>query len=147
MREYWMLALCFLAVVAIVCGCSLKNKQTDDVNKKVKKPPLTSAVLKRDKELHVKLAEEFVIFADGNITTGFEWFYCGKDTVDGVELKKNGYESTDKDSIKSGSPGIFSFYFEAKKAGRYELKFEYKRPWEKDKEPWWVNSIVIVVEE
>ena len=151
MKEYWMIALCLLAVVAILCGCATKKKQTDDitktddVNKKVEELALPSAVLGQAKEFHVKVAEEFVILADGNITTGFSWFYCSKDTVDGVVLKKNDYVTEKRDRIVSGAPGIFRFYFEAKKAGRHELKFEYKRPWEKDVEPT-VGKILIVVE-
>jgi predicted secreted protein len=151
MREYWMVALCLLVVVAIVCGCAAKKKQTNDINKtddvkkKVEEPPLPSAVLDKDKELHVHVAEEFVILADGNITTGFSWFYCGKDTVDGVELKKNDYIHPKTNGITCGAPGMFQFVFEAKKAGRYELKFEYKRPWEKDVEPT-VEKITVVVE-
>ena len=151
MKEYWMIALCLLAVVAILCGCATKKKQTDDitktddVNKKVEESALPSAVLGQAKEFHVKVAEEFVILADGNITTGFSWFYCSKDTVDGVVLKKNDYVTEKRDRIVSGAPGIFRFYFEAKKAGRHELKFEYKRPWEKDREPM-VKTITIVVE-
>ncbi len=151
MREYWMVALCLLVVVAIVCGCAAKKKQTNDINKtddvkkKVEEPPLPSAVLDKDKELHVHVAEEFVILADGNITTGFSWYYCGKDTVDGVELKRNDYFTEKTDRIVSGAPGVFQFVFEAKKAGRHELTFEYKRPWEKDVEPT-VKTIMIVVE-
>ena len=151
MKEYWMIALCLLAVLAILCGCAARKKptddinKTDDVNKKVEEPALPSAVLGKDQEFHIKVAEKFVILADGNITTGFSWFYCGKDTVDGVELKKNDYVTEKRDRIVSGAPGIFRFYFEAKKAGRHELKFEYKRPWEKDVEPT-VKTITIVVE-
>ena len=145
MREYWMVALCLLAVVAIFCGCTLKKKQTDEINQNVKEPSLPSAVLGQNKELHVKVADEFVILADGNITTGFSWYYCGKDTVDGVELKKNDYFTEKTDRIVSGAPGVFQFVFEAKKAGRHELTFEYKRPWEKDVEPT-VNTILVIVE-
>ncbi len=151
MKEYWILALCLVAAVAILCGCAARKKQTDDigkmddVNKKVEEPALPSAVLGKDQEFHIKAAEEFVILADGNITTGFAWYYTGKDTVDGVELKKNDYVTEKRDRIVSGAPGIFRFYFEAKKAGRHELKFEYKRPWEKDVEPT-VGKILIVVE-
>ncbi len=151
MKEYWILAMCLVVVVAILCGCAARKKQTDDigkmddVNKKVEEPALPSAVLGKDQEFHIKAAEEFVILADGNITTGFAWYYTGKDTVDGVELKKNDYVTEKRDRIVSGAPGIFRFYFEAKNAGRHELKFEYKRPWEKDVEPT-VGKILIVVE-
>ena len=151
MKEYWILALCLVVAVAILCGCAARKKQTDeigkmdDANKKVEEPALPSAVLGKDQEFHIKAAEEFVILADGNITTGFAWYYTGKDTVDGVELKKNDYVTEQRDRIVSGAPGIFRFYFEAKKAGRHELKFEYKRPWEKDVEPT-VGKILIVVE-
>ena len=151
MKEYWMIALCLLAVVAIVCGCAARKKQTDDigkmddVNKKVEEPALPSAVLGKDQEFHIKAAEEFVILADGNITTGFAWYYTGKDTVDGVELKKDDYIHPKTNGMTSGAPGMFQFVFEAKKPGRHELKFEYKRPWEKDMEPQ-AESILIVVE-
>ena len=151
MKEYWILALCLVTAVAILCGCAARKKQTDDigkmddVNKKVEEPALPSAVLGKDQEFHIKAAEEFVILADGNITTGFAWYYTGKDTVDGVELKKNDYVTEKRDRIVSGAPGIFRFYFEAKKIGRHELKFEYKRPWEKDVEPM-EKMITIVVE-
>ena len=151
MKEDWILAVCLLAAVAVLCGCAAKKKstddinKTDDVNKKVEEPPLPSAVLGQAKELQVKLAEEFVILADGNITTGFSWFYCGKETVDGVELKKKDYIHPKTNGITSGAPGKFQFVFEAKKPGRYELKFEYKRPWEEDEMPL-TESIVIVVE-
>ena len=140
-----------MTAVAILCGCAARKKQTDDigkmddVNKKVEEPALPSAVLGKDQEFHIKAEEAFVIPADGNITTGFAWYYTGKDTVDGVELKKNDYVTEKSDRIVSGAPGIFRFYFEAKKAGRHELKFEYKRPWEKDVEPT-VGKILIVVE-
>ena len=99
----------------------------------------------RVKESNVKVAEEFVILADGNITTGFSWYYCGKDTVDGVELKKNEYIDPKTNGIVCGAPGVFQFVFDAKKAGRHELKFEYKRPWEKDVKPT-VKTIIVVVE-
>ena len=80
-----------------------------------------------------------------NITTGFSWYYCGKETVDGVELKKNDYINPKTDGITCGAPGVFQFVFEAKKAGKYELTFEYKRPWEKDVEPT-MDKITVVVE-
>ena len=145
MKECLILVLCLIVVITIVCGCTMKKPKPDDDNKKVMEPSLTSAVLGRNAELHVHLAEEFVILADGNITTGFSWFYCGKDTVDGVELKKNDYIHPKTNGITSGAPGKSQFVFEAKKVGRHELKFEYKRPWEKDMEPM-VKTILIIVE-
>ena len=137
---------CMLIVVmGVLVGCHAGKEKKKPEEPVVKEPPLPSAVLDRDKELHVHVAEEFVILADGNITTGFSWYYCGKDTVDGVELKRNDYFTEKTDRIVSGAPGVFQFVFEAKKAGRHELTFEYKRPWEKDVEPT-VKTIMIVVE-
>ena len=137
--------LCLLLATVLLIGCKNKKGQENQDVKVVKEPPLPTAVLGQNKELEVKLAEEFVILADGNITTGFAWYYCGKETVDGVELKKNDYIDPKTNGITCGAPGVFQFVFEAKKAGRYELKFEYKRPWEKDMEPT-VEKIVVVVE-
>ena len=137
---------CILLIsMLLLAGCHVWKGKKKPEEPIATEPPLPSAILGREKELQVKVAEEFVILAEGNITTGFSWFYCGKDTVDGVELKKNDYVTEETSRIVSGASGVFRFYFEAKKAGRYELKFENKRPWEKDVEPM-VNSIVVVVE-
>ena len=129
----------------LLAGCHVWKGKKKPEEPIATEPPLPSAILGREKELQVKVAEEFVILAEGNITTGFSWFYCGKDTVDGVELKKNDYVTEETSRIVSGAPGVFRFYFEAKKPGRYELVFENKRPWEKDVEPQ-VNSILVIVE-
>lgn len=139
------IVLCLLLATVLLIGCKNKKGQENQDVKVVKEPPLPTAVLGQNKELEVKLAEEFVILADGNITTGFAWYYCGKETVDGVELKKNDYIDPKTNGITCGAPGVFQFVFEAKKAGRYELKFEYKRPWEKDVEPT-TKSILIIAE-
>ena len=147
MIKLTVMAVSILLIAMVLWGC---RNGADDTKKKpaaptVTEPPLPSATLGRVKELQVKVAEEFVILADGNITTGFAWYYCGKETVDGVELKKNDYIDPKTNGITCGAPGMFQFVFEAKKAGRYELKFEYKRPWEKDVEPM-VEKILIVVD-
>ena len=137
---------CILTIsMLLLAGCHVWKGKKKPEEPVATEPPLPSAMLGQVKELQVKVAEEFVILADGNITTGFSWFYCGKDTVDGVELKKEDYIHPKTNGITSGAPGVFQFVFVAKKTGRYELKFEYKRPWEKDMEPT-VEKIMIVVE-
>ena len=95
MIKLTVMAVSILLIAMVLWGC---RNGADDTKKKpaaptVTEPPLPSATLGQTKELQVKLAEEFVILADGNITTGFSWFYCGKETVDGVELKKDDYEA------------------------------------------------------
>ncbi len=134
-----------LITMLLLAGCHVWKGKKKPEEPVATEPPLPSAMLGRVKEMQVKVAEEFVILADGNITTGFSWFYCGKDTVDGVELKKNDYIHPKTNGITCGAQGVFQFVFEAKKTGRYELIFEYKRPWEKDMEPT-VEKIMIVVE-
>ena len=145
MKTIIICCLLVVVVMGVLVGCSACKGKKEPEGPVVKEPPLPSATLGRVKELNVKVAEEFVILADGNITTGFSWYYCGKETVDGVELKKNDYINPKTDGITCGAPGVFQFVFEAKKAGKYELKFEYKRPWEKDVEPT-VDKITVVVE-
>ncbi len=137
---------CILLIsMLLLAGCHVWKGKKKPEEPVATEPPLPSAMLGRVKEMQVKVAEEFVILADGNITTGFSWYYCGKDTVDGVEMKKNEYIDPKTNGIVCGAPGVFQFVFDAKKAGRHELKFEYKRPWEKDVKPT-VKTIIVVVE-
>ena len=145
MIKLTVMAMSILLIAMVLLGCRNGTDNTKRIPYTAPETSLKTATLGQVKELQVKVAEEFVILADGNITTGFSWYYCGKDTVDGVELKKNDYIDPKTNGIICGAPGVFQFVFEAKKAGRYELKFEYKRPWEKDVEPT-VKKITIVVE-
>ena len=139
------MATSILLIAMLLLGCRSGADNTKKMPNAAPEPSLTTATLGQARELHVKVKDEFVILADGNITTGFAWYYCGKDTVDGVELKKNEYINPKTNGMVCGAPGVFQFVFEAKKAGRHELKFEYKRPWEKDVAPT-VKTIMIVVE-
>ena len=139
-----------LASTLLLLGCngikSALEKRKKPEDPVVEEPSLKMATLDTTKELHVNVAEEFIIRVEGNPSTGFSWFYCGKDTVDGVEMKKSDYEpAKKKNSIECGAPVMCRFYFEAKKPGSHELKFEYKRPWEKDEDPM-TKSIMVIVE-
>ncbi len=145
MIKLTVMAISILLIVMVLLGCRNGADNTKKMPNAAPESSLKTATLGQVKELHVKVAEEFVILADGNITTGFSWYYCGKDTVDGVELKKNEYIDPKTNGIVCGAPGVFQFVFDAKKAGRHELKFEYKRPWEKDVKPT-VKTIIVVVE-
>ncbi len=145
MIKLTVMAISILLIVMVLLGCRNGADNTKKMPNAAPESSLKTATLGQVKELHVKVAEEFVILADGNITTGFSWYYCGKDTVDGVEMKKNEYIDPKTNGIVCGAPGVFQFVFDAKKAGRHELKFEYKRPWEKDVKPT-VKTIIVVVE-
>jgi inhibitor of cysteine peptidase len=83
----------------------------------------------------------------GNPTTGFEWRM--------VELKsevvkadgKGEYVPDKNDPPRVGSGGTYVFKFTAAKPGKATLKFEYLRPWEKDKAPAQKFSVNLVVAE
>lgn len=88
-----------------------------DNNKKVK--------LDKGSVLSVRLA--------GNPTTGFQWVIDKNDKQVLSPQGKPEYKPEKKGVIGGG--GHFTFRFKAEQAGTSDLVLEYKRPFEKDKEP------------
>jgi inhibitor of cysteine peptidase len=99
------------------------------------------------KTIKAATGKKIEISLKGNPTTGFEWRM--------VELKsevvktdgKGEYVPDKNDQPKVGSGGTYVFKFITAKPGKVTLKFEYLRPWEKDKEPAQKFSVNLVVAE
>jgi len=99
------------------------------------------------KTIKAATGKKIEISLKGNPTTGFDWRM--------VELKsevvkadgKGEYVPDKYDLPRVGSGGTFVFKFIAAKPGKATLKFEYLRPWEKDKAPAQKFSVNLVVAE
>ncbi len=95
----------------------------------------------------VKLGQgqELVVQLEANPTTGYQWILAegGK-----AILKQEGapvYTAKTHSPLIMGAGGIETWRFRATYPGREVLRFEYRRPWEKDKPPERVMRFNVVV--
>ena len=99
------------------------------------------------KTIKAATGKKMEISLKGNPTTGFEWRMAElKSEV--VKTDGKGEYVPDKNNPpRVGSGGTFVFKFIAAKPGKATLKFEYLRPWEKDKAPAQKFSVNLIVAE
>jgi inhibitor of cysteine peptidase len=99
------------------------------------------------KTIKAVTGKKMEISLKGNPTTGFEWRMAElKSEV--VKADGKGEYVPDKNNPpRVGSGGTFVFKFIAAKPGKVTLKFEYLRPWEKDKAPPQKFSVNLIVAE
>jgi inhibitor of cysteine peptidase len=96
----------------------------------------TVTITDKDKDAKVELAkgDKLLVKLPANPTTGFTWMIAKEED----KLKSAGkpdYEPADKDKKVVGGGGTQTFTFTAQAAGEVEMELQYKRPFEKDKEP------------
>jgi inhibitor of cysteine peptidase len=87
------------------------------------------------KTIKTTAGKKIEVSLKGNPTTGFNWQMA---ELKGESIKADGkgeYIPDKTDPPRVGSGGTFVFKFIAVKSGKTTLKFEYLRPWEKDKPP------------
>jgi inhibitor of cysteine peptidase len=104
------------------------------------------------KTIKAATGKKIEISLKGNPTTGFEWRMVEQKSdvvkADGKgEYVKGEYVPDKNDPPRVGSGGTFVFKFTTAKPGKATLKFEYLRPWEKDKAPAQKFSVNLVVAE
>jgi inhibitor of cysteine peptidase len=105
----------------------------------------TVTITDKDKDAKVELAkgDKLLVKLPANPTTGFTWVIASKSEKDkgdtlGDILKSAGkpeYEPADKDKKIIGGGGTQTFTFTAQAVGEVEVEMQYKRTFEKDKEP------------
>lgn len=100
------------------------------------KPPIKLTALNHGKTIVAAVGEKIIVTLSGNATTGFAWSLA---KLDGQSVKQTGKAEYVPDDAKGkvGVGGKYTFTFEAAKAGKTALNFEYKKPWEKT-----VDSVV-----
>lgn len=86
-----------------------------------------------------------MILLKGNPTTGYSWFVK---EVEGKAVAQDGevvYQKDDPATPRPGQGGVFAASFRPKNAGKSTIHMEYKRPWEKGKEPAKTFTVTIEV--
>ena len=91
------------------------------------------ASLDKDMTVDIKQGQTLELEVDSNPTTGYSWDVTSSVNA-GVLRQKRKYKYIPESDLV-GAGGIQIFYFEGLQRGTAELTFEYRRPWEKDKEP------------
>jgi predicted secreted protein len=83
------------------------------------------------KVIDVRPGERVIVRLASNRSTGYSWalLTSGSDAL--TRLASEYTQVADAEG-KPGAPGVESWYFQAKGSGRQELRFEYRRPWERN---------------
>src|SRR5262249_53305235 len=121
-----------LALTAGAAGGKTVTLTDDDL----KKDNVKVELAKGDK-LQLKLA--------ANPTTGFTWVIGSKDNPALKSAGKPEYTADKKGKVGGGGVQVFTFTAEA--AGEADLEMQYKRPFEKDKEPAKTYKFKVVIKQ
>ena len=105
---------------------------------------LTDADLKKD-NVKVELAkgDKLELKLAANPTTGFTWVVGSKESTALKSAGKPEYVPDKKGKVGGGGIQVFTFTAEA--AGEVDVEMQYKRPFEKDKEPAKVYKFRVVI--
>ena len=79
--------------------------------------------------------QELVVRLRSNPSTGYSWTIGARATGVLVSAGPPAFEPDPKSAGRVGAGGVEAFRFTAAAAGREALRFEYRRPWEKDAAP------------
>jgi predicted secreted protein len=83
------------------------------------------------KVIEVGRGERVIVRLASNRTTGYSWALLSSG-ADALTRLASEYTQVVGAEGKPGADGVESWYFHAKGAGQQELRFEYRRPWERD---------------
>jgi predicted secreted protein len=86
-----------------------------------------------EKAIQCKIGEAFSISLDSNPTTGYKWQLAHSQDGKFLKLISSKYKAPKTELAGAGGKEIWSF--KGLSVGQTKIVFEYKRPWEKDKEP------------
>jgi inhibitor of cysteine peptidase len=93
--------------------------------------------------IELRPGEQMELVLVGNPTTGFTWEI---ETLDEAVLQQSGDPLYVSDRDVPGSPGKFTFRFEAAGAGQTTLRLIYHRPFEEDTPPLETFELTVIVQ-
>lgn len=96
------------------------------------------------REARLAAGQSLAVYLPGNPTTGYSWKLVGG-TGDVVEAAGE-VEYVPENTGLMGSGGVFVFRLRAVGKGSAALRFEYRRPWEKDKPALYQAAVDVAVE-
>jgi len=88
-----------------------------------------------DRLIEITRGQTVVIRLSGNRTTGYAWTLAGVRPAGLTPLGEPSYEPASGPSNAVGTGGVETWSFLASASGRQDLRFEYRRPWERDAAP------------
>lgn len=91
----------------------------------------------------VRRGQSIAVLLPSNRSTGFRWSLVP--ALAGVLTASRDAGYTQDSSGGVGAPGVETWTFEASQSGQQELRFEYRRPWEKTVPPARVIALTIAV--
>jgi inhibitor of cysteine peptidase len=98
-------------------------------------------------EATIKRGQPFDVLLKANFSTGFRW-EVGRIEVPAVILRSAGKRTRRASpSQGAGAPTVQAFEFEGISAGKTDIVFVYRRPWEKNVPPAATASLAITVNE
>jgi copper homeostasis protein (lipoprotein) len=92
---------------------------------------VTLAEADSGKVIEVRAGEKVTVRLVSNRSTGYGWAFLTSGSNALTRLASE-YTQVVGAEGKPGSDGIESWYFQAKDSGQQELRFEYRRPWERN---------------
>jgi len=123
-----------LASVLVACGKTdlpRTDTPTATASTTSELPMLTLSGSDAGRPIDVKVGQRFAVRLAGNRTTGYEWKLASALTVM-TQLGEQTYTPDPSPPGMVGRGGVEGWSFEATRSGREDLRFEYRRPWEKD---------------
>jgi inhibitor of cysteine peptidase len=131
-----------LGRTAIACGAyGLAEKPAEVEKKKV-----TVTAENNGKEVTVNQGEVVEVRLEANPSTGYEWEIIQNDAEILTPLGDPKFElpaPTEPPIV--GAPTMQIFQFSAAKAGKANLKLEYRRPWDKESKPLDSFAVTVIV--
>lgn len=86
---------------------------------------------------YLKMGDTFEITLSSNASSGYKWSHESKDNFDIIRIvPKNVLSGENFDpEMAVGAPMDLVYFITPKKPGEFKLRFEQKRPWEKNSSP------------
>lgn len=108
-----------------------------------KAPEVIDVKIDGDKTVGLRMGQLLRLKLDSNPTTGYSWDIASMD--DNGVVRQFGKMRYVREGEMMGSGGYQLYRITPLKKGTAAVRFEYKRPWEKDTEPVKKHTVRIVV--
>lgn len=115
-----------MASTIALSACAHEAERANSVNNAVVVEHAVSAQI-----MQLSLGETFTARLASNPSTGYSWTLI-ENVGDALKQGERVFESEKNNANMAGVGGVDVWKFEAVKKGQQTLRFEYRRPWEKD---------------
>ncbi|MGE5342252.1 MAG: protease inhibitor I42 family protein [Candidatus Omnitrophota bacterium] len=144
--KFWFLSVLILVLFGF--GVPM-NAQTPPDQPPNEMDTYTISLVSPESHIQVKALKPFAIKIEGNITTGYAWYF--KPNADPEKelfkfIRKKTDDELQNEPKLMGAPSFEILVFESLGFGQGVIQLEYKRPWEKDVPPIKTHKIIVTVQ-